>query len=347
MQLGGPSAVNSSLTRLVVGIALLLGFVLAVFDPASAQPPHGYYAQAQGLTGNALRQALHNVVDDHQVWSYDDAHHWVDVLDQLPSDTTRVRLIYSRAVAATSTWPGYNREHLWPQSMGARRRPARSDMHHIFAADANVNSSRGNKPFDDCPGNCRSHPEAPAARYTSEAWEPPDVVKGDIARALFYMDVRYEGDDNEPDLELGNEAPTSGCDCMGQLTTLLAWHGLDPVDDTERNRNNRIFTDIQGNRNPFIDHPEWVQAIWGGDDQPTAVDPAVPVRLQATHPLGVPLHTQAGGGAGYQRVADGTVAQVLERALEGRWLRISLPDSRVGWISRRYVGAFLDGPAPD
>lgn len=87
-------------------------------------------------------------------------------------------------------------------------------------------------------------------------------MKGDIARAIFYMDIRYEGDNNEPDLELIEEEASSGCDCMGWLSTLLEWHQLDRVDDRERRRNDLIFNEFQGNRNPFIDHPEWVYQIW-------------------------------------------------------------------------------------
>ena len=229
-----------------------------------AQMPADYYDSAAGLSRDQLREALRVIINDHTVHSYNDAHGWVDILDEDPADPGRVLLIYSDAVAEKTSWPDYNREHLWPQSMGAKRRPVKSDMHHIFAADQNVNSSRGNKHFNDCLEECRSHPEAPRVRYDSSSWEPPDGVKGDIARALFYMDVRYSGDGNEPDLVLREEAPMPGCNCMGSLSALLEWHQRDPVDDRERARNDVIFSDIQGNRNPFVDHPEWVSSIWGG-----------------------------------------------------------------------------------
>ena len=238
--------------------------LLALFPAQGAQATAGYYDAAAGLTGQELREALHEIIDNHTVYSYTDAHEWVDILDNDPANDARVLLIYSDKVAEKASWPEYNREHLWPQSMGARRRPAKSDMHHIFAADKNVNSSRGNKYFDDCLEDCRSHDEAPSAQYDSASWEPPDKVKGDIARALFYMDVRYSGDGTEPNLILRDEAPIPGCDCMGSLSALLEWHQRDPVDNRERTRNDFIFTDIQGNRNPFVDHPEWVAAIWGG-----------------------------------------------------------------------------------
>jgi len=229
-----------------------------------AQPPAGYYDAAAGLTGDALRQALHQIIRGHTIHTYDEAREFVQMLDEDPADSDNVRLLYSLVSVAKSTWGDYNREHVWPQSLGASRRPARSDMHHIFAADMNVNSSRGNKYFDNTdPDDVRTHAEAPDASYDGDSWEPPDAVKGDVARALFYMDVRYGGGDDEPDLVLRDSDFTTGCDCMGKLSTLLVWNELDPVDDRERTRNDRIFDDIQGNRNPFVDHPEWVQAIWG------------------------------------------------------------------------------------
>lgn len=224
------------------------------------------------MTEEALRDALHQIIDDHTVKSYDAAHGFVDLLDEDPNSASNVLLIYSAMSVAKNTWPDYNREHLWPQSMGADELPAMSDMHHIFAVDANVNSSRGNKYFDDCVTDCRSHAESPDALYDTDSWEPPDNVKGDIARALFYMDVRYDGDNGEPDLELTNTSPVSGCDCMGRLDRLLSWHDSDTVDNRERTRNELIYSNVQGNRNPFVDHPDWVAAIWS---TPVDVGPVV------------------------------------------------------------------------
>lgn len=241
-----------------------------------AQPPPGYYDSAQGHAGEGLRRALNDIIDDHIAHPYSYAREGVAILDEDPNDSDNVILIYSQQSVPKTSWPAYNREHLWPQSLGARRHPAKSDLHHIFAADQNVNSSRGNKQFDDCLVDCRSHAESPDAFYDDDSWEPPDEVKGDIARALFYMDVRYEGEMNEPDLVLTDGETTSGCDCMSQLQTLLRWHAIDPVDDRERRRNDLIYSDMQENRNPFIDHPEWVRLIWGEVPEGVVVTP-VPV----------------------------------------------------------------------
>ena len=91
------------------------------------------------------------------------------------------------------------------------------------------------------------------------------LLKGDIARILFYMDVRYEGGEDEPDLAV-TEALNNVADVpnIGKLSTLLDWHLQDPVDDFEMSRNEVIYG-IQGNRNPFIDHPEYVSILWGSD----------------------------------------------------------------------------------
>ena len=107
-----------------------------------------------------------------------------------------------------------------------------------------------------------NHSEATECKYDSDSWEPRDSVKGDIARMLFYMAVRYEGDNGEIDLELNEKVNNNKDPYMGKLSVLLKWNEQDPVDDLERKRNEVIFTKYQHNRNPFIDHPEWVNKIW-------------------------------------------------------------------------------------
>jgi endonuclease I len=232
-----------------------------------AAPPKGYYDAAVELSGQALKTVLHDVILDHEVIPYSavgyDVRDAINELDEDPTNEDDVRLIYSAATMAKDAWPAYNREHVWPQSLGAvDGTPAHTDLHHIFACDSNVNSARGNRRYDECEGDCNVHEEAPNAAATPTSWEPPDDQKGDVARALFYMDVRYEGDRNdEPDLSLVEWGVTAGCNCMGRLSTLLRWHTDDPVDARERARNEAVFA-IQGNRNPFIDHPELVERVW-------------------------------------------------------------------------------------
>lgn len=121
------------------------------------------------------------------------------LLDQDPSNASNVIGIYSRQSELASTFgltTGWNREHLWCDSYGLDgREPAYSDLHNLRAEDANVNSSRGNKFYDISDTNnggykFPAHVEAPLASTDSDSWEPPALVKGDIARAVFYMAVR-------------------------------------------------------------------------------------------------------------------------------------------------------------
>lgn len=94
-----------------------------------------------------------------------------------------------------------------------------------------------------------------------DSFEPPTRVKGDVARMLFYMATRYETGD-QLDLELNELVNNGTAPYHGKLSVLLQWHALDPVDAAEKRRNQRIF-EKQGNRNPFIDNPQWVQAVFG------------------------------------------------------------------------------------
>ncbi len=105
--------------------------------------------------------------------------------------------------------------------------------------------------------------ESPGNKTDRDSFEPADNVKGDVSRMLFYMDVRYEGNDDSKvgDLSLVDKTGTSGNE-LGKLCTLLEWHAQDPVSNWERRRNERIY-ERQGNRNPFIDHPEWASSIYG------------------------------------------------------------------------------------
>lgn len=254
---------------------------LIVLISVGCAPPDadqaGYWNEVRGSTPQALRDAIHDTIDDHTALPYYDPEGFdvreaVAQLDLEPDQPDELRLIYTRwlvPVADLSTW---NREHLWPASVGLDE-VAKSDLHHIVAADISVNGDRGTLPFGLCDG-CVSHPDATEVRYDSFTWQPPAEVRGNVARSLLYMDVRYAGDaGDEPDLELVETG--ADCDaCLPGLSTLLAWHDADPPDDVERSRNDLAYV-FQGNRNPFVDNPEWVCDIWGCDGEPApATTPA-------------------------------------------------------------------------
>ena len=190
--------------------------------------------------------------------------------DAISKSNDAIRLFYTRRVIPwnhrasgenqgnTDYW---NREHIWPQSKGLKGNQSRKDLYNIVPADSSVNSSRGNKYFDYalCP-----HKECVDCRADSQRWEPPDDVKGDVARIVFYMDAVYNelSKADMLDLRLVDVMQEGRKSDFGKLDTLLAWHCADPVSQYERNRNN-IISKIQGNRNRFVDEPELVSQRYG------------------------------------------------------------------------------------
>ncbi len=226
--------------------------------------PDGYYAGTEGLTGEALKTALHDIVSDSTVITYDEVWEALRVTDEAPTDPADVVLLYSgntRDAEDNGGGPGeWNREHVWPKSHGdlGTHGPG-SDLHHLRPTDVRVNSIRdskdfdlGGEPVDGAPGNTTD----------DDSFEPRDEVKGDVARMVLYMAVRYEGDGAEPDLELNDRTGNGSVPRLGRLPVLLDWHAADPPDSVERRRNALIHERFQHNRNPFIDHPEWAAALW-------------------------------------------------------------------------------------
>lgn len=259
-------------SRAILGIAFLATLSL------HAAPPPNYYDSATGKQDAELRAALHAIARNHHVIPYAsssfDTSDALKVLDANPADTNYVVEIYTGTNALASSFAaatGWNREHCWPNSYGLDDvEPAYSDLHNLRACDANVNSSRGNKYYDVTTTNGTgyafpAHVEAPLCSTDFDSWEPPAFYKGDLARGLFYMAVRYTGDvAGEPQLRLtDNSALIQSTNAyMGKLATLLKWHFADPVDAAESNRNDLVYSLYQTNRNPFVDHPEWVAAAF-------------------------------------------------------------------------------------
>ncbi|NQU32027.1 MAG: endonuclease [Bacteroidetes bacterium] len=235
-----------------------------------------YYASAEGLSGDNLKSALHNIIKDHVEFSYTSSNTdtW-DILKETDKDTANpdnVILFYSgwsvNAAQEYNDGLGYSREHVWAKSHGdfGTDKGAGTDVHHLRPADISVNSARNNKDFDTGGEIYVDGDGTTECKSDADSWEPRDAVKGDIARMLFYMAVRYEGTNGDPDLELEDAVNTfdlneSGKGYHGKLSTLLEWHKADPVDSFEIHRNDIIYS-YQENRNPFIDHPEFVSKLW-------------------------------------------------------------------------------------
>ncbi len=269
----------------------------------SGCPLGSYYAGVDTTNATTLRQTVHDIIKVSVSNPYSSSS--TDTWDMLsfadedpltnvdPNVVEKVIMVYKND---SLTYNGggqqpYNREHTWPQSYGFKtptNNAARTDAHHLMMSDKNYNNNRGNLYFDNCNASCTERPTTAyngigggsgtypgnSNWFDGNSWEVWNERKGDIARAMFYMDVRYAGDrvDNfgvqEPDLILTDNtsliqthSTLQAVGYMGLLSTLLDWHTQDPVDATEMARNDVVFG-FQMNRNPFIDHPEWVACIF-------------------------------------------------------------------------------------
>ena len=230
-----------------------------------APTPGDYYGPAAGKTGTALEASLHQIISGQRRLSYDQVWDALKDTDQDPANSSNVVLLYTgRSQSKTTNGGGvddWNREHVWAKShggFGTATGPG-TDVHHLRPTDVTVNSARGNKDFDL--GGTQSA-EAPGNYTDADSWEPRNAVKGDVARMIMYMAVRYEGGDGFADLEMKNLVNNGSAPYMGKLSVLLEWNRMDPPDSFEQRRNQRIYEVWQGNRNPFVDHPEYADAIW-------------------------------------------------------------------------------------
>ena len=298
-----------------VGCLLVLALLFA--PAAVAGPPAGYYDSVTATGTSALRASLHGVIDDHVRFPYTssatDTWDILEVADQNPLNTSEILDVYMNASLAKNGGGGggYNREHSWPKSYGFPNDGSTNypytDCHHLFLSDEGYNSSRSNKLYGECDATCAERATVANGGVgggsgvypgysnwtTTGIWETWPERQGDVARALFYMDVRYEGGTHgvtgvaEPDLVLTDDdtlVVTTGTNetlvpvYMGLLSDLLAWHAADPVDAREQARND-VIASHQGNRNPFIDHPEWVNCLFAGACAGGGI-PAAPSGLQ-------------------------------------------------------------------
>ncbi|MGW7353595.1 endonuclease I family protein [Streptomyces sp. NPDC054784] len=223
-----------------------------------------YYEDAMGKTGDELKSALNGIISEQTTLSYDDVWEALKATDKDPANDGNVILLYSgesRSADANGGDSGdWNREHVWAKShgdFGTSPGPG-TDVHHLRPTDVTVNSTRGNKDFDAGGSEVEG---APGNFTDDDSFEPRDEVKGDVARMIYYMAVRYEGD-GAPDLEPNDNVDNGSDPFMGRSSVLKEWNESDPPSDFEKNRNEVIFDQFQHNRNPFIDHPEWVNEIW-------------------------------------------------------------------------------------
>lgn len=319
---------------------ILFSFVLSIlFVNAFAQIPVGYYDNATG-TGAALKTQLKTIITaGHQDMGY--AGLWtgyattdrdnISGIPGLENDNT-ILDIYSENPNGTDPYTFtygppdqcgnysiegdcYNREHIVPQSLFSENPPMVSDIHFIRATDGKVNGIRSNYPF----GKVNNSPSTTTQNgsklgnsvspgYSGTVFEPIDAFKGDVARMIFYFVTRYEtqlSGFSSGDMLGGSAYP--GLQTW-ELNQLLAWHAMDPVSSTEIARNNASYI-FQGNRNPYIDNPSYVNAVWGTPVIDTQA-PTAPTNLVANNPtsntvaLSWTASTDNVGVAGYDIYAN-------------------------------------------
>lgn len=257
-------------------------------SPIFSQIPTGYYSSASGLVGDTLKDVLNDIIDGHTEFTYTsssmDTWDVLKLADKDPANSNNVIGIYSafsmNGPLEYNSAQGWSREHVWAKSRGnfGTSRGVGTDLHNLHAEDLSTNSARSNRNFDtattqyiDGSGNYNGA----TLSYTSASqwvWEPRDEMKGDVARTIFYMSVRYEGENGELDLELTDSLlpSSSQLPLHGNARTLYNWHLSDTVSTAERSRNDTIYK-YQNNRNPFIDHPDYVRDIYGATFGPSTV----------------------------------------------------------------------------
>jgi endonuclease I len=220
------------------------------------QAPADYYRSAEGQQGQVLLNTLAAIVSRHKELGYDRARDVmfaeVDDLD----DNDIVECDYTdRALhnvndrrTAYRNGAGFNAEHTWPQSKGAVG-VAKSDLHHLFPTDCAANSRRSSFPFGEV---VKVEWTEGGSKFGTDArgvtvFEPRDDQKGNTARAILYFYTVY-----------GRQADL--VNFRQEEETLKKWHVQDPVTAEDRARNEAVYRH-QGNRNPFVDRPEFVQAV--------------------------------------------------------------------------------------
>lgn len=200
----------------------------------------GYYESITATAGSALKTQLRTLLTNtHDLMtSYDSLKDHLQDADEDPNNPDNMILFYTGdSVPKTANMNVWNREHVWAKSLGwFVESGAGSDAHHIRPCIPNVNSSRSNKKF--------------GTETTTDYYYPGDEFKGDVARIIFYLMTRYSESDSY-----------SFTSIAVSLDVLLLWNDQDPVSVLEINRNEVVYG-IQGNRNPFIDNPDYADAIW-------------------------------------------------------------------------------------
>jgi endonuclease I len=292
------SSARSRNTRITSAIAALFALPLLPATSEAAYevpgpgyaPPANYYNTATG-TGSTLRTNLHNIISSMTQITYGDVRYAFPTTDADPNHSGNIYLVYTQQ-SFSSDWgtgSNYSREHLIPVSWLGTSDPGNtyhgieSDLFELRPINQSVNSSRGNNAYG------QRTPTGTYGATTGGLWYPGDWDAGQVARSMFYMATRYYDGTATPsinNLQFINGQPANGSFQIGDLTSLLQANYAQGVDNFERNRNQVIYSgwtnvntsqfQVQGNRNPFIDHPEYTWAIFGTSANDSQISVATP-----------------------------------------------------------------------
>ena len=346
------------------GAELVAGAVIS-FNVLDAGNVGAYYQNVNLSSPEQLRCSLHAIIKGHTVYPYSGSgtSSWsiLEIAQEDPNNSSRIIDVYrNRSYAKGSDRAGqgggitYNREHTWPNSLGfaSSGLAAYTDTHMLWLSDTQQNSDRGNKPYANCPqangcSELQTEVNGGVGGTGQSNWvKTPDGSngsfevwnhrKGEMARAMFYMAIRYEGisaedghDGDVPDLELTdtrslitNTSNTAAKAYMGLLSDLLSWHAGD-APDTEEVVRNGVIQSFQNNRNPFVDHPEWVSQALFTSSQPAdcTLNTEAPTATADTYATAVdaPLTVNAPGVLGNDNDPEGApmTASVVSAASHG------------------------------
>ena len=259
---------------------LLSLLLITIFVVSKAQAPANYYSTATGKTGATLKTALYNIIKGHTDVGYGGLYNAYKTTDERADGT--VWDMYSNCTyyigskqcgSYSKECDCFNREHSVPQSWFNSSSPMVSDIFHVYPTDGKVNGMRSNFPFGEVtnPTSTSSNGSklgtCTAPGYTGTVFEPLDEYKGDFARTYFYMATRYENvistwHSASNTAEAVFQANTFPVYENWVVNMFLKWNTNDPVSLKEINRNNAAYA-IQKNRNPYIDHPEYANSVWG------------------------------------------------------------------------------------
>lgn len=284
----------------------LLLLFLFITTASYSQIPNGYYTNATS-TGYALKSQLHTIISNGHIDQgygslysgyqttdndsyYENDNTVLDMYSENPLSTDPYNYNHFNNNCGTYSNEGdcYNREHLFPQGIFESASPMKNDIHHVVPSDGKVNGQRGSYPFGevDSPNwtslNGSKRGPNTTAGYSNTVFEPIDEFKGDIARCMLYFATRYE-----TQVDSWSHAMLNGTESQVYedwfITLLVKWHTNDPVNQREIDRNNGAYT-YQGNRNPYIDHPEYVNLIWSSfTTTPDTEKPSTPANLIASN----------------------------------------------------------------